>query len=256
MNIKKVSIIKITQFTLIELLVVIGIIAIMAALLFPSLRMAKIEAKNIVCLNQIRQNTVAVLVYASDNSAKLLYTWIHEDIPKSPWKQQTNLITRPLNILDYFNVNSSEVFKCPFVPWGVGGREADTNSRVKKMTSLSPGERLVMGYEYLGGFKASPARPQNFATKLTDNPQSAIWADWNNTLDNKTVYIAHPKGKSEMLRIWDGAGGTPATLGSAGGNISHLDGSAAWYNISDLNNQFYRWNQSNQIIGLRPTLHN
>ncbi|MEK7678140.1 MAG: prepilin-type N-terminal cleavage/methylation domain-containing protein [Verrucomicrobiota bacterium] len=63
------------SFTLIELLVVIGIIAILAGLLLPSLARAKQQALSTQCKSNLKQIGLATSLYADDNNDQLPFAW-------------------------------------------------------------------------------------------------------------------------------------------------------------------------------------
>jgi len=62
-------------FTLIELLVVIAIIAILAAILFPVFARAREKARQTSCLSNVKQTTLAFLMYAQDFDETFCRGW-------------------------------------------------------------------------------------------------------------------------------------------------------------------------------------
>jgi prepilin-type N-terminal cleavage/methylation domain-containing protein/prepilin-type processing-associated H-X9-DG protein len=64
--VRKLNQCKRQAFTLIELLVVIAIIAVLAALLLPALARAKQKGRQAACVNNSRQQALAIFMYADD----------------------------------------------------------------------------------------------------------------------------------------------------------------------------------------------
>ncbi len=124
-------------FTLIELLVVIAVIAILMAILMPALNRAKEQGKRVGCLNNLKQLTLAWLMYIDQNDEHLIngdtreYTamysagrpfndshynetpWVETDWRTAMTEQQKKdaILTGAL----YPYVNTLKVYKCSTV---------------------------------------------------------------------------------------------------------------------------------------------
>jgi prepilin-type N-terminal cleavage/methylation domain-containing protein/prepilin-type processing-associated H-X9-DG protein len=66
-------------FTLVELLVVIGIISILIAMLLPALNRARQQAQTVSCLSNLRQVSMALMMYAQENKGSLPFAFGIDD---------------------------------------------------------------------------------------------------------------------------------------------------------------------------------
>ncbi len=103
---KKETIQKRNGFTLIELLVVIAIIALLLAVLIPALSRAKIYAQRLQCANNLKQQALGTLLYASDNDNYVPLS------PGAPWLwDMTFWATNQL--AHYAGFDDNQTFFCP-----------------------------------------------------------------------------------------------------------------------------------------------
>ncbi len=101
-------------FTLVELMVVIAIIGILAALLLPTLSMAKAYARSTTCKNNLRQMGVALEMYRNDNQGKYPSMFALPDSGAGdPITTSTNRWW-PAKLLPYYPMNwTNPVYHCP-----------------------------------------------------------------------------------------------------------------------------------------------
>lgn len=131
-------------FTLVELLVVISIIALLIAILLPSLERAKEVASRIKCLSSTRQVKIATAAYQNDNRG-----WFPRSGPE--WNAPTYGVHHTLVVGNYIYQNIFTSQGCPYGPATYSSSMGNYYYATTPGTvSIGINSLLQTGYAYVG----------------------------------------------------------------------------------------------------------
>jgi prepilin-type N-terminal cleavage/methylation domain-containing protein len=236
-------------FTLIELLVVIAVIAILAALLLPTLAKAKQRALRVQCVSNLKQFGVALTIYANDYNGKLPVT------TNLPYGWEPNMLWWDMGAAF---LNSGLTKKVLYDP-SVKDLFADDTRFNGGLGVWTPWEQVPGAPFHIIGYALtipnSMIADTNWNTSLTATighsrttgqdfriagPSERAWNSCI-TLSDKLQYDYPPPSSY----IWTGIGGLGSLPGgsysshlagkvAAGGNQLMLDSHVEWHKLLDM----------------------
>lgn len=131
-------------FTLVELLIVIAIIAVLLALIFPSLSGASARGRQMTCLNNLR-NIGQIALYFSQRQTNGRFPSANGHNPTVWWSKETSLKDIQ-NIMEELHLPPS-IWYCPELARQGSDRTVANPDSFANFTATST--RVVLGYVYV-----------------------------------------------------------------------------------------------------------
>jgi prepilin-type N-terminal cleavage/methylation domain-containing protein len=211
-----------TGFTLVELLVVIGIIAILIALLLPTLGRAREQAKTVQCLSNLRQLATGTFLYIDAHKGKMVpYQYMDMNVTPAATLLWPQLITPYLK--------NKMVWSCPNFPRDTGVPSANLThyginfDHVAISNNGSPTPRALSSYRNTGSIiffadteDSVPLKPLYGTNQFTAAfprtycpiEQAALGTTAGQYLKTSCGIDFRHKGKTACVAYLDGHGGT------------------------------------------------
>ncbi|QNN23799.1 type II secretion system protein [Planctomycetales bacterium ZRK34] len=206
-------------FSLIELLVVISIIALLVAILLPSLTAAREAAQRVACASNVRQNYLGSFTYATENKLHLPYVganafnnhgtsyFMFETGPKRP--VSLGLL---IEYYDFARWQDDAVVRCPSAKPGIWGNiEAYGNEALMD----SAGDPASHNYYFWAARDMWINLRSWYSRRVLDDDEKYLGAT-----------IHHRKQRTALLADNIAGGGRVLGCHGDGVNVAYLDGSA------------------------------
>ena len=190
-------------FTLIELLVVIAIIAILASMLLPAMARAKYSGKKMSCLNNIRQQYLAQIMYGDDNQGKFPF---HDDISPDYHRTTTTAKLSIVNSLKGTYLKNSWATICPITRsfgklWPSYDRP---NGRESGYGGWDTDEPMVYTpYMYFANFPGMKFVGANGKVNPNAAENEPAWPIRVSDCDSRKAFITHRVSDTPGVALWD-----------------------------------------------------
>ena len=170
-------------FTLVELLVALGVLAVLAALLFPVLNGARNRSRSMTCASNLKQIGHAIEIYVQDNRGfyPRIYNPPAVNSPCSRWVASL-----------YPYVRKTQAFECPSAPEWLTyelGCPPDVPNPVDPF-------RLV---NFDGAYDLNSPIPENFFERMSTG-------QWNKGYADKALHQTAYRRPSSTILVLDGDG--------------------------------------------------
>ena len=189
-------------FTLIELLVTVTIIIILASALLPSLSRGRELARRVVCMNNLRQIGMGMVMYSEYYDAFFPYRGTYD---REQLSDASGVFGEALGLLYDNYIGNPRSFYCPSEPEYTYGEKFVPGSR-------SDGNYDNLAWDQEGG--------QWLRNKSNYRGEKAVGADLYITYGRDMMDIFYPGRYGKVHR-------------GGGHNVLYIGGHVRWFNIQD-----------------------